>query len=309
MIYNVKILYRVYREKWLRKMSKLSGNKGHHMVDFSVAVNNDQNQIAVLGDIRISTRKADPTYRAYLGREWYEEAVSPFYSHVERDISPKVILDIGGNHGVAAVIAGMAMANAKVICVEPIPELAPYIKYNLHSNGIKSYDVITGIAGEVVAEGKKFHLNPNGSGDSRVIPHNDTWKPITVIETTIDHLLKDVSVADGLYMKLDTQGYEPLIMKGGEHALSARKKWLMKSEFAPNWMRNQNLDPVEFLSYLLARYDVTEFPAQYAFNMDYRDLIRDKKLKLHEAEAFVNYVANQFRNDLGWVDVLISPKS
>jgi len=278
------------------------------MVDFSVAVSSEQNQICMAGPNRVSVRKADPTHKTYTGRKTYEEAVSNFYPHVQRDLSPELILDIGANQGVIAVIAGVAMPGAHVVCIEPIPELYPYIEYNLYSNKIGSYEIITGIVGETIAADKTFHLNPNGSADSRVVAPADDWEEIPCTQTTIDELLKDYDPDKGLYIKTDTQGYEPFVMRGGEKSLAQRSNWLMKSEFAPRWIEDQQEDPVAFLAYLLERYDVTEFSRDYVFGSDYRELITRRKLKPGQEQAFVDYVAEQFRDRLGWVDLLITPK-
>jgi FkbM family methyltransferase len=279
------------------------------MVDYSVAVNNDQNAIAKPGRFRFSTRRADPTHRAYQTREWHEEANSEFFNHVQRELKPELILDIGGNHGVAAVIAGAAMPQAHVVCVEPIPELYPYIEYNLVTNDIKSFEIIRGIVGEKVAEGKTFHLNPNGSGDSRVVAPDDKWEKISVVETSVTELIQKNGADKSLYIKVDTQGYEPFVMRGAEAALTKRSNWVMKSEFGPKWIENQGENPKDFLLYLLDRYNVTEYPGRYNFKIDYTDLISTVRLRKDEVDNFLAYVTSHYRDGLGWVDIIVSPKT
>ena len=279
------------------------------MVDYSVAVNNDQNAIATPGKFRFSTRRADPTHRAYQTREWYEEANSNFFHHVQRELKPELILDIGGNHGVAAVIAGAAMPQAHVVCVEPIPLLHPYIEYNLHTNGISSYDVVQGIVGEEVGDDVTFHLNPNGSGDSRVVAPNDQWEAITVLQTSMTALINEHGADKPTYIKVDTQGYEPFVFRGGEEGLKNRSNWVIKSEFGPKWIENQGEDPKDFLLYLLDRYNVTEYPGRYNFKIDYTDLISKVRLRKDEVDDFLAYTTSHYRDGLGWVDLIISPKT
>ena len=276
-------------------------------VDFSLVQNSSTNQILNLSHLRISLNKTDPCHLVYFERHWYFEAQNPFYEAVQALIHPKLAIDVGANQGVSATIAGKHFPAAHIIAVEPIEALIPHIRYNLYSNMVPDFNVIRAVVGSTMGRSSFAH-NPIGSLDSRVIAPNASWEVESVPQITIESLVSEIQASDGVYIKIDTQGYEPFVIKGAETLLAGHSKWIVKMEFGPEWIESQGGNACAFLADLVQRFDVYEFPSRWAFRdrLDQRSL--GSPLEGHEVERFTATVRNQFRDGKGWLDLLVTPR-
>ena len=151
-----------------------------------------------------------------------------------------------------------------------------------------------------------FGVNTNASQDSRVIPQAG----FEVVETevvTLDQLTDGLRPDQGVYIKIDTQGWEENVFAGGARFLADHDRWFIKSEFAPMWLESQGSDPVSLLKRLVAEYDVYESSGRARWNChDLAELIGSKLQPGCEAD-FVSYVRRLANRGLGWVDIYILP--
>ena len=154
---------------------------------------------------------------------------------------------------------------------------------------------------------KAARFGPYGS-DSRVVPQPGT----TEIETqvvTLDDLTADIPKADGVYLKIDTQGWEERVFAGGEGFLQRHDKWFAKTEFAPEWLESQGTDPVALLTWLLDRFEVYESPGRVPWMAACLGDVVGTRLPQGCASDFVAYVRNLAIHDKGWVDLYVLPPS
>jgi FkbM family methyltransferase len=133
--------------------------------------------------------------------------------------SPRFILDIGGYRGDWSREAAAIFSEARILIVEANPqqeadlvaavrELGPRAEYTLQLLGPQIRDDVT------------FYQVTSGSS----VLQERTSFPTTAIQLsmdTLDHLLEKRPWSSPLLLKLDVQGFELEILKGGVQALDA----------------------------------------------------------------------------------------
>lgn len=263
----------------------------------------------IIGDINLIINELDAGGTYYDSRKSYEEKSSKFYELIYKEYKPKVVLDIGANYGFISIISSKKIPSAQIIAIEPSKKLIPYIEVNFKLNNVENAKILNAICGEVCKEEHNFYLNPVSSQDNRVIGGSSKWIDEKVPMINIDFVLKDISEAMAVFIKIDTQGYEEKVFKGGYKFLKQNNNWIIKTEFAPAWLKSQGTDPEQFLFYLLNSYDVAELPSTIPF---FTNSINDffiNKIKINNANRFVKYVMDLNKNQGGWIDLLIRPLS
>jgi FkbM family methyltransferase len=262
-------------------------------------------KVISISDFKLLVNWKDGGGRAYSERGSFEEISNPLYRLLK---NTELAIDVGANYGFISVILANQTLPGKLILIEPNTDLAPYINENMRLNHAKDYELISAICGEEEKSDIIFNVLPNQSQDSRVVGENKDWKPINQKMISLGGLLKREKPAN-FFIKIDTQGYEFPIFKGMEEVLLQHKDWLIKTEFAPNWLEKQGTDPSDFLRYLTERYEVSEFPKRVLY---YTDSINDffvKPIKSSGANDFVNYVVDLNGSKMGWVDLILRSKS
>ncbi|WP_411035517.1 FkbM family methyltransferase [Shinella sp. BYT-45] len=260
-----------------------------------------------IGDITLTFRREDAGGTHYYGRSHFEEYHSPFYPILRTAISPEICIDVGANYGYTGLLMRRAFPKCALTLVEPIPWLAEFIHTNFAANGMKFDCFHSAIASNGSETGRSlFGLNEKGSQDSRVTPLKG-WPVVETDVVTLDKITADVSESQGVYIKIDTQGWEEHVFAGGYEFLSRHPKWFIKTEFAPQWMDSQGSDPVNMLRDLTARYDVFESPGRQRWNSSTLEDILGTPLHSGCEFEFVDYVRKLAMHGRGWVDLYVLP--
>lgn len=242
----------------------------------------------------------------YQQRSVVEEKESLLYQFLNAE-GFDALVDIGANVGMVSCFAHRAAPMLRIFAIEADPKLALLLNENLIINGIKDAVIINAIAGENELESFTFSLNPQSTLDNRVSMSN--WSSVSVpMIRTGDRLLKLDDPLRKPFIKIDTQGFELSVLKGLESFLMNHNQWLLKMEFAPNWMTSQGTDPLEVLAYLFNRYEYCEYLERIPFGMKRIEQLFRQPLKEHDSVNFLKHVKSLNRNGLGWVDLLIRPK-
>lgn len=252
---------------------------------------------------------SDSGAMAYESKGSYEELANPLYKEIKKTLNPSLVIDIGANYGFTGLVFAQNFSEAKIVLIEPDDRLCPYINHNFKQNGFSNIQLINAICGEKDSENKEFSLNPTCSQDNRVIGASNNWVRKTLTTVSLNKLIKSNSIEGSIFIKIDTQGYEEYIFRGGHKFLTNNKNWIIKTEFAPYWLISQGTKPVKFLSYLTSTYHVVEFPVRPTFlGNTIADLFKHK-LMPYDTEEFINHIKSLNRDDRGWCDLLILPKN
>jgi FkbM family methyltransferase len=159
-------------------------------------------------------------------------------------------LDIGANIGLTTIPIAR---NATVSCYafEPDPTLFWHLSENVRRNCPNKNVEVHRMAIGAESGTLKFGVNPKGNrGDNRIIRnHADAGWP--VIEVPAERL-DQIEIPDRglLGIKIDTQGYEPFVIRGGAETLSRAD--LAVLEFAPFLMVKTGGNPAAIIDLVRA---------------------------------------------------------
>jgi FkbM family methyltransferase len=253
--------------------------------------------------IEVLADKNDPSW--YLQRKTFEEKASLLYRFIA-DEGFQNFVDIGANVGFVSIVAKRAAAGLNVVAFEADPRLVSLMRRNFGANGVEGATIVNAIVGARDAASAAFSLNPTSTLDNRV--NMDKWPKVCVPMVTVDSVLRRVGAQGRTFFKIDTQGFELHVLSGMERTLAERDDWILKMEFAPNWLTSQGTDPELLLDYLQQRYEFAEYPERISFATSGLDALFTSPVEQKMHRSFLEYVIALDRNRLGWVDLVVRPK-
>ena len=161
-----------------------------------------------------------------------------------------IFVDIGANLGYFSCLFGhLAGIEGRVLSIEPEPDNCSLLLKNLALNGIKNVKTLPIALG---AENGEASLNiykaSNRGRHSMVAPGSGrvVSVPVRRLDDVVDEILKpDEEIS---FLKMDVEGYEPFVVKGGERTLGRTK--LMVVEYAPYILKSISNEVDGFLDTL-----------------------------------------------------------
>lgn len=141
-----------------------------------------------------------------------------------KSMSIKTIIDIGANTGQFARMMSVHFPEANIFCFEPLPE--PYAV--LHSWANKKPDrvrIFNLAIGDQDGEAQMFFhrdfspsssLLANTAFGEKLFPATKNQERVAVKLSTLDNAFKSTKLEDKILIKLDVQGYEDRVLKGGK---------------------------------------------------------------------------------------------
>lgn len=154
--------------------------------------------------------------------------------------SPKVgtVIDVGSNAGQFAVAASKMLEKPTIYSFEPNPESALDFARNTRDlSNIQLYQVGLGDV-----EGKRtFHQNTYSHSSSflrlsdshrKAFPFAKERDDIKVDISTLDAVFNTIKIKSPVLLKLDVQGFEPFVLRGGERTLNKVDYVIMELSFS-----------------------------------------------------------------------------
>jgi FkbM family methyltransferase len=148
--------------------------------------------------------------------------------HKEKNV---IFLDIGANLGFYSIILGKLFEknglNYTVISIEPSPREFDRLKKNIEVNNLKNV-ILKDIAISDFNGKSKFFITKNKTGLSSLEkPEEDQSLQILVKTMKLDDFLKEIKIEKVDIMKIDVEGAELKVLKGGAETLKKYKPLLM----------------------------------------------------------------------------------
>ncbi len=159
-------------------------------------------------------------------------------------------LDIGANIGLTAV--PIAASGIRTIAFEAVPTNATFLRRNAEANGAATCIEVVDAALLDKPGTVTFELSPTNHGDHRFrnadeisLMDESEWATITVPAHALDSFAERIT--GPLVMKIDVQGAEPLVFRGGRAVFD--KVDLLICEISPYAMARMQVDPADFFEF------------------------------------------------------------
>jgi FkbM family methyltransferase len=206
-----------------------------------------------------------------IGQEIFANAFERIERHLlDRILSPGLtILDIGANLGFySCLFAQRVGAAGRVIAFEPTPSTFNALQTNVRLNGYQDLIECHCCAlsnTEGIAPMNTFPDSGgvyNSFGVSRTMDGNQPQDVIDVPTTTLDKYYREEDFRNGVFIKIDVEGFEYQVIQGGTHLLKTEDRVAMMVELyepASQQCGSSTLDTLALLeSFGFEAYRMTE---------------------------------------------------
>ena len=151
---------------------------------------------------------------------------------------PKTVIDVGANVGQFAVASSRLFDGVHVFSIEPDPKTAEVLRNN--TKGESCVDISVVALGETVGEASFFvnrdsqvsSLLPLGEDRVSAFPESTVEREMKVKILTLDVLFSDRRLEKPILVKIDVQGFEDKVIRGGSKFLSQVDWVLIEVSFA-----------------------------------------------------------------------------
>ncbi len=163
---------------------------------------------------------------------------SPLTSTV-RPLGIKTVLDIGANVGHFSTHMRQLFPEAMIYAFEPLPDCFAALQSRLaNDRRFKAFPVALGdAAGEMTMERSAFHpsssLRTMSSLHKQLYPKTAESRPETIQIARLDDVLASEHLEPGLLVKMDVQGYEDAVIKGGANVIRQAVAAMIETSFVP----------------------------------------------------------------------------
>lgn len=158
---------------------------------------------------------------------------------LRQGVRPCAVVDVGANAGQFAVASAKLFPGARVHSFEPVPGCAEELRKNVSSlANVSVYPMALG-DGEGTLQ---FYVNSHSHSSSALplaeahraaFPEAKEERVIEVVVSTLDRVFEGVDLEPPVLLKLDVQGYEERVLRGGEKTLENVDYVVMEVSFEP----------------------------------------------------------------------------
>lgn len=176
-----------------------------------------------------------------LERNKYEEAIKAWKKQwsILQPLGIRTVLDIGANEGQFAEMIRGVVPDAAVISFEPLPSC--YEKLQTVIYRIRNSKCMNVGIGDVNEKSEMFRSSSSPSSSllsmSRI--HMKEWPetsqntPVSVTLRRLDDVVNPADLQKPLAVKIDVQGFEDKVIKGGEKTLRHADLVVIETSFTP----------------------------------------------------------------------------
>lgn len=170
-------------------------------------------------------------------------------------------LDVGANIGYFTILASNCVGpSGKVFAIEPNPQTFTLLQGHLSANGLANTHASMIALGDTTAPMRLYVPPASENRDYNVscMPEPG-WNALDVPCQRLDDYLRDRGIGAVDLMKIDVEGAEPFVFRGGSAALAAGAVRCLISEFNGYRLSKGNSGPKQLLEQL---QDMSFLPAK-----------------------------------------------
>jgi FkbM family methyltransferase len=152
----------------------------------------------------------------------------------ENGFSPSTILDIGANAGEWSRVASSIFTTSRILMFDGDPENEAVLHNAVREIGARSSYILC-LLGAEKKDAVTFYRPEAGTTGSSVLPELTSYdkEAIKLKMDTLDSLTENAGLVAPLLMKLDVQGFELDILKGGKKVLGVSEVVIMEASLLP----------------------------------------------------------------------------
>jgi FkbM family methyltransferase len=157
----------------------------------------------------------------------------------KQGINPKTVIDVGANVGQFAIAMAKLIPNIQIHSFEPLPEAMALLKKHVRNlQNILVYPVALGdnegqASFYVNADSRSSSFLPMVSAHRTAFPHAQEVRTIQVKTSTLDKVFVNNSIESPILLKIDVQGYEENVLRGGLETLKRVDYVILEASFKP----------------------------------------------------------------------------
>ena|SRR3990167_6809098 len=152
---------------------------------------------------------------------FYERSEMKYvFSHLK---SPRTIVDVGANIGIWSIYLAKNYPNSEVMTFEPVNSSFFYLGKNLARNNITNVVANSNALGEKEKYTNLYYYQETPGASSIKKTQNSNY----IKEKTMVHRLDDYGFKDVDFIKIDTEGAELNVLKGGINTIKKYKPMIL----------------------------------------------------------------------------------
>lgn len=257
--------------------------------------------------IRKGVRRGLASVDARLGiRKWLREGdhdneqaaqpklADPFAASELPHPRPKTILDIGASHGQFAGDALRAFPGVRIYSFEPIPECFEEL-VTLSKSSPTLHPINLAISDHEGEQDLWVSSFRDSSSLQEMLPaHLEAWphtaieKKITVKLARLDAAVSDLILEQPILVKIDVQGHELAVLRGGRATLAKCDRVMLECNFAPLYAGqptfNQLYEELRAIGFLFEGF-ISPLRHPQTLELLSADAVFYKPLKSYKAES------------------------
>lgn len=152
------------------------------------------------------------------------------------NLDVRTVVDVGANKGRAARRFRRLFPRARVYCVEPIPRLCRRLEQWAETQG-GAVEVFELALARAPSEQPLYVHRQSDILSTLAAPapgEAALYEPIPVRVETLDRLTEELSLEPDVLVKLDTEGLDLEVIRGGEETLGRAAAIIVEAAFYPN---------------------------------------------------------------------------
>jgi FkbM family methyltransferase len=180
------------------------------------------------------------------GENIYQKPIIDCIVKYAKDYS--TFIDVGACRGIVTVAVSHLFD--RCIAIEPLPENFSQLLSNVSAHKVKNCTILP-IALDEKPGAKTIYYNPRSTDTASLISGLLSCRALkekVVKVDTLDEVIKKSGVEGPYLIKIDVQGYEFKVFRGGKETLN--KKCLVVSEFWPFSLKSAGDDPLQYIEFI-----------------------------------------------------------
>lgn len=159
----------------------------------------------------------------------------------KHSIKSGAIIDIGANLGILSLILSKLYPHSQIHSFEPNPSTIQALKANIKLNNCNNIHIEESAVAEHDGE-VYFNADPINRGTTSITTSMGNYS-IKLPCTTLDTYVKEQSIEEIAFLKIDVEGYETSVFHGARQMLSQQQAQVIYYEVCPELTRKAGFSP------------------------------------------------------------------